>query len=269
MLTAVRVYRPDNSFVTFSFDNNANDFFVKNISGLGVDRSVVVEDSVTVPGGFFQNTRPKSRNVVMKLGYSNSIVPIGIRRREIMSYFVPGTSIRMEFDTDNLPTVQLYGVVETADSPIFSQDPDITISILCSNPYFEEIVDTVRASPITASGTYSFQYNGTVPVGVRLSASRPSITGTVDLHLRPAAPVSVTRGLFYREPAADSARVVDFSSVLGDRYVKIGASSVLDRLLESAVWPQFQPGLNQIQVVMTGVTWTITNFRWRPRYEGL
>lgn len=269
MLTSVRVYRPDNDFVEFSFDNSANDFFVKNISGLGVDRSVVIEDSVSVPGGFYQHSKTNSRNVVMKLGYSNSIVPMATRRRGLMSYFVPGSAVRMEFDTDSLPTVQLFGVVETAEAPVFGQDPDVSISILCSNPYFEALVDTVSPLVVTVSGgIHTLNYEGSVPVGLKWTGSHTADAAINDLHFKP---VAATRGVYYRKPTSDTiARVINFSSVLGDRFVKIGSVSYLERLqgLNITVWPILKPGSNQFQINTAG-TWTVNDIRWRARYEGL
>jgi len=269
MLTSVRVYRPDNQFVEFSFDNATNDFFVKNITGLGVERSVIIEDSVSVPGGFYQHSKTNSRNVVMKLGYSNSIVPMATRRRGLMSYFVPGSSVRMEFDTDSLPTVQLYGVVEMAEAPIFAQDPEIMISILCSNPYFEALVDTVSPLVITTSGDiHTLEYEGTVPVGLKWTGAHTASSAINDLHFKP---VAVTRGVYYRKPTTDTvARTINFSSVPGDRYVRVGSATYLERLqgLNITVWPMLYPGSNQFQINSAG-SWTVNDIRWRARYEGL
>ena len=89
----------------------------------------------------------------------------------LYKYLLPEQWTRLRFFSDHLPTVDIAGVVETFEPNIFSQDPEIQVSILCPKPDFVDIEATFLTGTVDSGGTIDeleIDYIGTVATGFEL-----------------------------------------------------------------------------------------------------
>lgn len=171
MITSVKVYNESGQSIEFPLNDNSSSYFVKNIDGLGPNKAdITMATYATKDGGSFQNARGNSRNIVMQLGlnpsYSASEDPYGELRRALYLYFAPKSRVILHFTSTNMETVFIEGWVESFEPTIFSKDPDMTISIICPDPYFSSL--TPELVTREGSGDIYLNNNGTIEAGVTI-----------------------------------------------------------------------------------------------------
>jgi hypothetical protein len=59
-------------------------------------------------------------------------------RRVLYRYLMPEAWTKLRFFSDDMPTVDIEGYVESFDPNMFTQDPEIQVSIICPKPDFIE-----------------------------------------------------------------------------------------------------------------------------------
>lgn len=171
MITSVKVYDIYNNFIELPLSGTTSPYFVKNIDGLGpVKADITTSTYVTKDGGSFQNARGTIRNIVMQIGLNPSYAltddPFGELRRALYLYFAPKSKVTMEFLSTNMETVFIEGWVESFDPTIFAKDPDMTVSIICPDPYFSSLIPELTFRE--GSGGISLSNSGTVESGVTI-----------------------------------------------------------------------------------------------------
>ena len=123
-------------------------FAITNIDGIVPGKSNIgVKDIATLDGGYFQNARLPSRNIVIDFIFldvystqTDSVWTEHYRsieeaRQEFYRYFVIKKPITLLFETD-LHKYRIQGYVETNEPEIFSDAEGAQVSIICPNPYF-------------------------------------------------------------------------------------------------------------------------------------
>jgi hypothetical protein len=114
---------------------------IRNISGLGP----VKADVITVPsnkqGDLFQNTRIGKRNIVLTLGLNPNWIDetMSSLRHDLYWHLYPMAWRTFQFISDDWPAVEIKGCVESFEDNMFSQDPEIIVSVICPYPYFVEM----------------------------------------------------------------------------------------------------------------------------------
>ena len=130
------------------FDHRAP-YVVKDVDGLDpVTASIFTLTDTGVDGDRYQGSRVDSRNIVLKLGYSpiySGSLGVGRLRTRLFNALPPKGGVTLKFYTTDLPNLVIKGYVETHDTNMFSEEPEVSISIMCPDPYFkaesqEEIV---------------------------------------------------------------------------------------------------------------------------------
>jgi len=115
-------------------------YIIKKIEGLGpVAASIVTTSYSAQDGETYQSAKAGMRNVVLTLGYrANYAVGDSIQkvRRDLYASLPPKADIKLRFIDDEGVTVDINGYVETHEPAIFSEEPEVVISILCPQPYF-------------------------------------------------------------------------------------------------------------------------------------
>lgn len=169
MITSLTVVNEYNNYISITVGDPSAKYFIKNIDGLGpVKADITTSTYVTRDGSSFQNARATFRNIVMQLGfnptYSTSNDPYGDLRRDLYSYFSPKSKIIIVFENVNMEPVYIDGWVESFEPTIFSKDPDVTISIICPEPYFSSL--TPNISLREGSGSISLTNTGTMESGL-------------------------------------------------------------------------------------------------------
>lgn len=283
MLTRVEVFSSNPSAPELPLGGlfpNDDPVQVRSIDGLGPVKAEISSTAfATGRGELFQGSSIGKRNIVMNLGL-NPDWPEGqtmsILRQRLYRYFLPEAWTKLRFFSDHLPTVDIEGVVESFEPNIFSQDPEIQVSVLCHKPDFIE-VDAIIYDGIVDDGTgeLEFEYTGTVPTGFELRVDRtvanPSYSG--DLTVTVKAPEDPQ--IFEIEDITiDTTKYFKLSTVRNAKRVQNIAladgatTNLLSKMTDASVWPELKPGQNIISVgaAENDQAWTLAYFN---RFGGL
>jgi hypothetical protein len=73
----------------------------------------------------------------------------------------------MRFYSDELPVIGIRGVVESFEPNLFSEDPEMQISILCPKPDLIDMATTLLTGTVDGA-PIPITYTGTAPTGFQL-----------------------------------------------------------------------------------------------------
>jgi hypothetical protein len=149
--------------------DTSDGFEVIEIRGLGpVSADLVFSDFGIIDGEDFQAGSRGKRNIVMEVGlHPNVDYPDAADLRErLYDWFSPKAEVNLMFSRRNKVPVDIVGRVETCEPAIFTQDPTMSISILCGFPDFRAL-DDVSFDGATTEGVDPdiVMYEGTAENG--------------------------------------------------------------------------------------------------------
>ncbi len=252
---------------------------ILNIEGLGpVTAEISSAPFATGRGELHQGSSTGKRNIVLTLGLHPNWVDQTITslRQVLYAYLLPEQWVKLRFFSDELPPVDITGIVESFDPAIFTQDPEIQVSIICPKPDFIE-ADTTLVTGTVDNGTTEvvIDYIGTVSTGFELriipSVARLSYVGDLTIvnesivatQTFQAESVTIDTTMYFMLNTIRSARKVQ--NVFFDNS---GAINILAKMVPSSVWPELNPGENvfSIAAAQSGQLWTLGYFN---RFVGL
>jgi hypothetical protein len=250
---------------------------IRNIEGLGPVKSDVSSTPfATGRGERFEGSSTGKRNIVLSLGLNPNWADQTITslRQLLYHYFMTGTWVTLRFVSLEMPTVKITGMVETFEPNLFSEDPEMQISILCPKPDFID-VETTLIYGTTDEGA-DVLYTGTAPSGFEMRVKLPSglsvHSGYIDI-------VNTRRGEeerfsiltvyiyptnYLRLTTVRSSRAIELVT-----YATHEAINILAKMDRTSAWPELLPGQNAINVFAGGPTpleWIMGYFN---RYGGL
>lgn len=253
---------------------------IKNIDGLGpVKAEITSTPYATGRGELPQGSSVGKRNIVLTLGFNpdwEQQQTMSSLRQILYRYLMPQAWTKLRFFSQELPTVDIEGIVESFEPNIFSQDPEVQVSILCHKPDFVES-DVTILSGLVDDGTIEtvFDYIGTTPTGFELRVDKteanPAYTGDLEIVVKsPVKPqtfevasVTIDAAKYFKLSTVRNAKRVQSISVVGGV-----ATNLLSSMSDISVWPQLEPGENVLSVgaLENGQAWTLAYFN---RFGGL
>lgn len=250
---------------------------IRHIDGLGPVKSEIASTPfATGRGELYQGASTPKRNIVLTFGLSPNWADqtITFLRQLLYKYFMPEQWVTFRFFSDDLPTVYIKGIVESFDPNIFSQDPEIQISVLCPKPDFIDEATTLVTGTVDGTETI-VTYTGNVPTGFDLkiesSSTLPSYTGDLTIKNTVREEDQIFK---IQSVTVDSTKYVDLNTVKTSRHiynVAVSDESAIDILAKigiNPVWPEFMPGENKLSIAATtpGLHWSLGYFK---RFGGL
>ncbi len=179
-------------------------FFIRKIEGLGAPVGTINTSAyATIDGSRFISSRSNQRNIVFNLGFLEKPT-IEATRISSYKYFPVKYPITMIFETDS-KTVMATGIVETNEPDIFSKEEGSIVSVICPDPYFYSLSNSVvnfsnlermfhfpysnedLTIPLTYFGDIIVEaqqeigYTGEVPVGFLITINATGAAGDVDI----------------------------------------------------------------------------------------
>jgi hypothetical protein len=159
---------------------------------------------------------------------------------------------------DDHPTVDIEGIVESVDPNIFSQDPEMQISVINHQPDFLEpdiiqLGGYVPNSLTDGNPTENvLDYTGTVPTGFDLrifsTEYKPSYNGRIVVvsgsQVFDIASVGIDATHHFRLTTIKTARRVQ-------RVTTAESTSLLKNVAENSKWIEFKPGENIFSIGAT------------------
>lgn len=250
---------------------------IRNIEGLGPVKSDVSSSPYATGRGVrYEGSGTGQRNIVLTLGLNPNWADQTITslRQLLYHYLMTDTWVTLRFVSTELPTVRITGIVESFEPNLFSEDPEIQVSILCPKPDFID-VETTLISGASDEGI-DLLYTGTAPSGFEMRVMLPSglstHTGYIDIvNTRRGAEerfsiltVHISPTTYLRLNTVRTSRAIEVVTFSTNEAVNILAK--MDRTSE---WPELLPGQNAINVFVGGSTplpWILGYFN---RYGGL
>lgn len=172
MITSIVVYKDSYPMGTMAIipvkSSKTSPLWIKDIKGLGpVAATIATSRYPSGRNGIVERTTLLERNIVIRLalrrGYSSSSSDFQAIRKEAYKYFSPGREIGLVVNsTDTTSGGRLIeGVVESVEPTIFTEKPELVVSIMCPNPYFvESHVTTIKNGTNDSSGRSVIEASG-------------------------------------------------------------------------------------------------------------
>jgi hypothetical protein len=264
-------------------DMAANDQVqIRDIQGLGPVKADVSSTALaTARGEHYQGSSVGKRNIMLTLGLNPdwAVQDMAVLRQQLYSYFIPQQWCKLRFFSSHLPVVEIEGICEDVQPNIFSQDPELEISILSHKP------DFVDADPTLMDGVLSdvltqlpFTYTGQVSTGfeltVKATAPRPNYTGGFNFILQsPSIPQTFE---LLTPVTVDATQYLKLTTIQGRRRIQNirvadgVATNLMNKMAVGSVWPEILPGANELTIgVNAGLTGQKFQFAYFNRYAGL
>lgn len=145
---------------------------VRDIEGLDPVAATLSSTSMAqLDGAQPQHSRRDTRNIVMKLGLEPDWASqsVGMLRAQLYDYLMTKANVNLGFYIDSNLFATSAGQVESFDSPLFSQDPEADISIVCADPDFYGFPVEIDGATRTDQVPTTIDYPGTSDAGVIFS----------------------------------------------------------------------------------------------------
>jgi len=246
---------------------------VQDILGLDPVKATLVSSSFAQQDGAqYQSARRETRNIQLTLGLypDYALDTVSSLRKRLYPFFMPKTAVSLRFFMEDGLVVDIDGRVESFESPKFTQEPTVVVSLLCFNPDFIEPEQVVVEGTTTDDvNTLLIDYVGTVESGIELKlfVDRTMSEFTVYHQL----PDGTIKTMDFAAPVV-AGDVVTINTVSGSKSAVLthtgSDSSVLYGISPQSNWLELDTGANAIRVYAEGaaVPYTITYTR---RYGGL
>lgn len=300
LLQSLDILNVQGSILHLVLDDSTTGFSVKNIEGLDPVAATISSGTFAgLDGEQFYAAKRQKRNIKITLGLNPNFALADVKtlRDQLYAYFMPKSSVQMSFnlydrfaDTlleQNL-TLNISGIVESFDTVLFSQSPEVSISLLCFNPDFVDpnVIEIAGSTGTNYQDPYDIQinYKGTISTGFRIQLFATGDTTGADIsNLDPSGKMHSVQLTLALAGPPNNTDWVDISSVPGNKYVRLhryGSTydenaegfgvtyQVLYAISAQSAWLELLPGLNQFRINSDGAAldWKI---KYTNKYGGL
>jgi Phage tail protein len=254
-------------------EDEQSGIIIQNIDGLDPVKATIVSSSFAGADGVqYQSSRRDSRNIVITLGLEPDYVvdTVSSLRKRLYGFFMPKSQISMRFYTDEGITVDIDGRVEDFSSPLFTNDPIATISIICSDSDFVDINPTViTGSTVSTNIDRHVAYEGTIETGFVFTLNVNRTLGEFTIYNR--TPDQVVRTLDFAASLING-DILTISTVGGSKNVMLNRAGVISSVLygmsPQSSWVEIFPADNYMRFYATGAAIPYS-LAYTARYGGL
>ena len=275
MLNEVVVRNSQGASLPLPLDSIDSGIIVKKIDGLDpVAASITSTSFAQLDGEQYQFARREKRNILMTVGlepyYSSVDNTVRGLRQYLYQFFMPKSEVTLRFNFTNDASVEIKARIESFNSPLFTSDPEVVISLLAFNPDFvDPVVVKLNGSTTTGVTPTNVEYEGTVETGILFTLNVNRSMSGFTLHNVPTD--NQERSLLFVAPLLKGDQVL-ISTVPGSKSATLIRNRVTRSILYGvsplANWIQLYPGTNRIRVVADGATVPYT-IEYTRKYGGL
>ncbi len=273
MLTKVEVRNVAGGLMVLPLEDITEGLLVLDIQGLDPVKATIVSSSfATIDGEQHQSSRRGVRNLIFRLGLEPDYATdtVSSLRSRVYSYFMPKSFINLRFFTVDDLEVDISGHVESCETPMFTEEPTVDISILCMDPdFYDRVPVVVEGDTVDDDAEQLVEYVGSVDSGIVFTLN---VDRTIDeLTIYHKAPNDEIRILEFSAPmvAGDVLRISTVTGAKGATLTHLGtSSSILRGVSPQSPWTELMSGDNYIRVYAEGdpIPYTI---EYLNRYGGL
>ena len=258
MLTSVEAVSAQGTLLNLPLDDLDNGYLLDEIEGLGPVKATITASSFAgLDGSQYQSSRRESRNLVLKI----SLVPdysvnqtVSSLRRELYNFFMPKSFVDFRIHDSELGIVYTSGRVESCEPTLFTQEPEISVSVVCFDPdFYDPTVVETSGTTVSTTDEIEIAYDGSVETGIVFSLSVDRTLTEFTIYHRD--PSGALRQLDF-SGSLQSGDVLTISTSQGDKYVRLLRGGVQSSLLygvsPQSSWLELKPGNNYVRVYATG-----------------
>ena len=272
MITLIEARTPQGDLLSLPLDDISGGYSVQEIDGLDPVKATIVSSAFAATDGEqYQSSRLENRNITMKLGIESDFLTNTVAglRKKLSKYFRTKNEVFLRFYDDEGLVVNIDGRVEYCQSPLFSDQPEANISVICFEPDFLDNETTVlpSGSTVSSSSTTLIEYAGDTQTGFEFSLNvNRSLT---EFTLYNTGEDNIVQSLDVQASLV-SGDVVTVSTLSGDKRVTLTRAGITSSLLyaQSGSWVQLKPGDNHFRAYATGAAIPY-NMSYVARYGGL
>ena len=273
MLSKVEVTNSRGNVLSLFMQENDGGYQVASIEGLEPVKATLVSSSYAgADGEFFQSAKLPARNIKFEIDLDPDFNPKTYTdlRRDLYPFFMPKSQITLRFYLTSGLYLDITGIVEEFSSPVFEEDPNVEISVMCYQPDFLDArIVTVEGHSVADGTNIEIDYPGTVETGT-----------VVTLHVNR----SLSEFTIYTQDEGGNLRQLDFtgdllsgdelviSSLRGNKGITLTRDTVSSSFLygrsSQSSWVELMEGANQFRVYALGdpIPYTL---EYVVRYGGL
>lgn len=257
MLTKIEAMSAQGALLSLPLEDIINGLLLESVDGLDPVKATIVSSSFAQQDGTqYQSSRREDRNIKLRIGLEPDYVTETVRdlRKRVYSAFMPKSAVDLKFYLSDDNPLFTTGRVESCETPLFTAEPAVDVSIICFDPDFYDPIEVKVSGTTTAGSTETkVTYDGSVESGLKLQL-RPNRTITA-FTVYHRAPDGSLRSLDFSAPL-QSGDVLDISTVPGEKGAWLtrasSQSSILYGIAPESTWLELLPGDNYFRVYATG-----------------
>lgn len=259
--------------LSLDFFENDSGYQLNDISGLNPVKAVLSSSPyVGMDGEEYQASRRGFRQIKIKLDLQPDFVvdTFSTLRERLYEYLMPKSQVKLRFHKDTGLYVDIEAVVEDHSSPMFSEDPEVEVTLICFKPDFiDPRMVEINGSTVSSSTITPINYPGTIDVGVVMTLHvNRNLAGFTMYN---TVEEGVLSQLDFSYPLINGDELV-ISSLQGSKGVTLTRAGTSSSLLygrsAQSKWIQLSQGINQFRVYAPGDPVPFT-LEYVVRYGGL
>lgn len=233
----------------------------------------------SLDGETYTGSHAGKRNIVLTVGLNTryGYASVEQARRQVYAYFMPKTMLELWFVTSGRPKTKILCYVESCENDRWSQDPTMTISLICPKPYFQStqlglVTGMSNLSPVPQE----FIYNGDViaPVVFDFHLGGIAYSGPVTLETRGVETTWRKLGLASIDIPSNKYLYINTTPGAKELTLKgesatLPTTNLLGKKTDESVWTYLVPGVNRVQVRTTETRSRPWALRYYEQYGGL
>jgi hypothetical protein len=248
--------------LTLQLGDVINGINIRDITGLDPVKATLTSSTfATQPGAIFQGSRRDTRNITLKLGIQPDPTSQTVRsiKKTIYSYFRPESERVLKFYVDDIDDTiedgyQILGHVESCESPMFTDDPEVNISIVCYDPDFYDPIPVTVSGLTTADASPTvFNYIGTSETGIQITINVNRTVADIVLYYTGPDETTQTMEIASSFIAGD---IITIDTTPGSKeanLVRAGVTtSMVYAISPQSVWPMLAEGVNNLKFSASG-----------------
>ena len=257
MLERVDITNSRGNILTLMMEESESPYQVVDIDGLDPVKAELVSTSYAgTDGEDFQSAKLGARNIKIKLDLDPDFDPktYADLRRDLYAWFMTKAQVTLRFFLSTGLYVDILGVVEEMSSPLFSEDPEVTISLMCYKPDFIDTrMVTIDGMTVADTTNTEIEYPGNVEAGTVLTLNVNRSMADFTIYNQDEGG-NLSRLDFTGALLAGDVLVI--SSLQGNKGITLTRASVTSSFLygrsAQSSWIKFVEGLNQFRVYALG-----------------